>query len=98
MLVKNLFYRVISMFMCMTFLFTQVSAFTIDKIDITNSELIKKLIQKNNNVSYDFYDNYKISVVKHEGLPQIWYFYNEKNQLIRENNAILQKPLLIHMI
>ena len=46
------------------------------------------------NISYDFYDNKCISTVKYDGLSEIWYFYDSKNQLIREDDKIQDRTVL----
>ena len=45
-------------------------------------------------VSYGFYDENCISVIKYDGVPKIQYFYDSKKQLIRENNVIQNKTIL----
>lgn len=48
------------------------------------SEHINKLVLSK---SYDFNDDGNVAVIKHNDMPTIWYFYDDKKQLVRENNA-----------
>lgn len=86
---KRLFYRVCSLFISLTFLFTQFPALAHG----TNDEVLSKLIKKIQYVNYDCREDGNISIVKEGDTPKVWYFYDEKNQLIREDNKILDKTI-----
>lgn len=54
-----------------------------------NSNALKEKI-----VSYDVCEGKYISVIKYDDSPKIWYFYDSKKQLVRENDAIQNKTIL----
>lgn len=55
------------------------------------NEHVKKLVLPK---SYDFDDNGNVSVIKYDNTPKIWYFYDDKKQLIRENNTLQNETVV----
>ncbi|MCL2313212.1 MAG: RHS repeat-associated core domain-containing protein [Firmicutes bacterium] len=90
---KRLFYRICSLFMCLTLVFAQTSALVNENVDALQEEILSKIFEKVEYIRYDYNDNWHISVVKSGDIPKIWYFYDEQDQLIRENNKILNKTI-----
>ena len=86
--------RVLSFFIATIFLFSQTITLANENIVKQPNELLIRLIEKSQYISYEIDDAGNISTVKTGGIPKIWYFYDEQNQLIRENNKILNKTII----
>lgn len=55
------------------------------------SEHIKRLVLSK---SYDFNEDGNVSVIKHNDMPKIWYFYDDRKQLVRENNSFQNETII----
>lgn len=88
---KNIFFRITSVFICFSLLFTHTSSLA-HPLDNSCDSLIT-LFEKVNFVNYDLNDDGSISVVKEGNTKKIWYFYDKQNQLIREDNSILGESI-----
>ena len=71
----------------------QTSVLTYKDSDEKLSEILSKIAKKFEEISYEHNDYCYISVVKSGGNPKIWYFYDEQDKLIREDNKILNKTI-----
>lgn len=54
------------------------------------NEHVKKLVLPK---SYDFDGSGNVSIIKYDNAPKVWYFYDDKKQLIRENNALQNQTM-----
>ena len=67
------------------------AAFATEGSNELYNEHVKKLVLPK---SYDFDDNGNVSIIKYDNAPKIWYFYDDKKQLIRENNSLQNKTII----
>jgi len=79
--------------MCLTLIFTQISALAAQNSDEAITEILSKIVEKFEDISYEYNNSCNISIAKSGGIPKIWYFYDEQDQLIRENNKVLNKTI-----
>ena len=58
-----------------------------------SDEIVEKIVEQFEYISYDYNDPCHVSVVRFSDVPRIWYFYDKQDQLIRENNKVLNKTI-----
>ena len=57
--------------------------------DLCNEHVKKLVLPK----SYDFDDNGNVSIIKYNNAPKVWYLYDNKKQLIREDNSLQNQTI-----